>query len=316
MEVKVNYMQKKSKFLVILFVLFVISACSKEETSNFTYEAIDDSNVIDHIHGIGYPANGDILLVATHHGPITFDGDTWKQANSQRHDYMGFQAVSQGFYSSGHPEPDSTLEDPIGLVKSVDLGENIEQLAFYGEVDFHYLAAGYATNRVYVINPMPVKGLEAGLHYTDDDGETFVHRAMNGFDSEKASNLAAHPEVKDLVMIGSESGLSVSTNAGEDFSSELIGSYVTYVTVGKEVGYVARIEKEKVELVEFDLDNYEESLLSLPEIEGDNPITFIAPHPMNEQELSIVTLQNDIYVTKDSGKSWIAIIEKGKVVKP
>jgi len=316
MEVKVDYMQKKLTFLVILFALFLISACSKEETTNFTYEAIEDSNVVDHIHGIGYPSNGEILLVATHHGPITFDGDTWKQANSQKHDYMGFQAVSQGFYSSGHPEPDSTLEDPLGLVKSFDLGENIEQLAFYGEIDFHYLAAGYSTNRVYVINPMPVKGLEAGLHYTDDDGETFVHSAMNGFDSEKASNLAAHPEDKDLVMIGSESGLSVSTNAGEDFSSELIGSYVTYVTVGKEVGYVARIEKEKVELVEFDLDNYEESLLSLPEIEGDNPITFIAPHPMKEQELSIVTLQNDIYVTKDSGKSWTTIMEKGKVVQP
>lgn len=316
MEVKVDFMQKKLKFLVILFVLFLISACSKEETSNFTYEAIDDSNVIDHIHGIGYPANGDILLVATHNGPITFDGDTWKQANSQKHDYMGFQAVSQGFYSSGHPEPDSTLEDPLGLVKSFDLGENIEQLAFYGEIDFHYLAAGYDTNRVYVINPMPVKGLEPGLHYTDDDGKSFVQKAMNGFDSQKASNLAAHPEDKDMVMIGSDTGLSVSTNAGEDFSSELVGSYVTYVTVGKEVGYVARIEEEKVELVEFDLDNYEENILSLPEIEGDNPITFITAHPMDEQELSIVTLKNDIYTTKDGGKSWTAIMEKGKVVTP
>ena len=323
------------KWMIILGVLsMTLSACSDEETkdgkenaedkvsqeepsapSEGFYKEVKDIRV-DHIHGLGYPGSGDSLMIATHHGPILYEGGVWSETTSENHDYMGFQAVADGFVSSGHPEPGSDYENPLGLLKSTNLGETFQQYSFAGEIDFHYLGASYNTDRIYVFNEMPNEKLENGFFYSDDYGQTNTAMQMKGFEAEMISNIAAHPDTLDTVAIGTERGLYVSTDAGNTFSLFKPDIYVTYVTLSTNQALVAAVNKEKkIELHQIDLSSTEGKTLSPPELTEDNAITFIARHPTNEKELSFVTLQNDVYQTIDGGATWDQLLAKGEVVK-
>lgn len=58
-----------------------------------------------------------------------FENGKWYKTTKENNDYMGFNAVQTGFYSSGHPGADSKLPNPIGIKKSEDNGETLENLA-------------------------------------------------------------------------------------------------------------------------------------------------------------------------------------------
>lgn len=278
------------------------------------YKEIEDLHV-DHIHGLGYPASGDALMVASHHGPVLFEDGVWKEATSEKHDYMGFQAVADGFVSSGHPEPGSDYENPLGLLKSTNYGETFKQYTFAGEIDFHYLAASYNTNRIYVFNEMPTDELANGFFYTDDYGTTMTAMDMGGFEAKMMSNIAAHPENPETLAIGTERGLYVSTDSGDSFSLVNSDLYITYVTLSSTHAFVATVnEKKKVELHQIELDSNEGEKLSILELTEENAITFIAQHPTNEKELSFVTLQNDVYQSTDGGTTWSQLLAAGKVI--
>lgn len=279
------------------------------------YQEVKDLRV-DHIHGLGYPASGDALLIASHNGPVLFEDGVWKEATSEKHDYMGFQAVADGFVSSGHPEPESDYENPFGLLKSTNYGETFKQSAFAGEIDFHYLAASYNTDRIYVFNAMPSENLENGFFYTDDYGKKMTAMGMSGFEAEMMSNIAAHPDTPETLAIGTERGLYVSTDSGDTFSLVNSDLYVTYVTLSRSHAFVAEVNEEKVvELHQIDLDSNEGEKLSLPELTEDNAITFIAQHPTNEEELSFVTLQNDVFQSTDGGSTWNQLLAAGELIK-
>jgi len=279
------------------------------------YQEVDDL-LVDHIHGLGYPALGNAIMIASHHGPVLFEDGVWKEATSQKHDYMGFQAVADGFVSSGHPEPGSDYEDPLGILKSTNYGESFEQFSYAGEIDFHYLAASYNTNRIYVFNEMPTDDLENGFFYTDDYGTTMTAMDMDGFEAKMMSNIAAHPETPETLAIGTERGLYVSTDSGDTFSLINSDFYVTYVTLSQSHAFVTTVnEEKKVELHQIDLESNEGEMLSIPDFAEENAITFIAQHPTNEAELSFVTLQNDVYRSTDGGITWSQILAGGKAVK-
>ena len=112
---------------------------------------------------------------------MKYKDSTWYKANSRKHDYMGFQPYKEGFYSSGHPEEGSDLENPLGLIKSNDGGKSLDKLAFYGETDFHYLGAGYESKAIYTINQEPNSKMETGLYRTMDEGESLEKIDMEGF---------------------------------------------------------------------------------------------------------------------------------------
>lgn len=317
------------KWMITIGLLSIaLSACSSEETkkekeNNVSQEKPsapsegfyqDLKNIsLDHIHGLGYPGSGNALMVATHHGPILYEEGVWKGTTSENHDYMGFQAVADGFVSSGHPESGSDYENPLGLLKSTNLGETFKQYSFAGEIDFHYLAASYNTDRIYVFNEMPNEKLNNGFFYTDDYGQKMRAMNMKGFEAEMMSNIASHPDNSDTVAIGTERGLYVSTDAGDTFSLLKPNIYVTYVTLGSTQAFVAAVnEEKKVELHQIDLSSKKGTSLSLPELTEDNAITFIAQHPTKEKELSFVTLQNDLYQTTDGGATWTQLLAKGK----
>lgn len=306
---------KKYKIIFGLLVLIlVLSACNSNENEVFSFEEVKN-NKIDHIHGLGYINGENDVVIATHFGLYKYAKDGWKEANSQKHDYMGFQAVREGFFSSGHPEEGSEYKNPLGLIKSIDKGASFEQLAFYGEIDFHYLAAGYDSNTIYVLNEMPVEEMNAGLHYSIDEGASWTKAAMNGFTSDYISNLSAHPTLKELITIGSKDGIFISNDYGQNFKSLNNTKMVTYLTLTETGGYYTNLENDTVYLKSFSFESDEEINIQLPKDVKMDPITFIAVNPENQKEMVIVTVSNNIYLTKDEGLSWDKIASNGELAK-
>lgn len=306
---------KKYKIIFGLLVLIlVLSACNSNEKKVFSFEEVKN-NQIDHIHGLGYINGENDVVIATHFGLYKYAKDGWQEANSQKHDYMGFQAVREGFFSSGHPEEGSEYKNPLGLIKSIDKGASFEQLAFYGEIDFHYLAAGYDSNTIYVLNQMPVEEMNAGLHYSLDEGTSWTNAAMNGFTSNYISNLSAHPTRKELITIGSKEGLFISNDYGQNFKSMNDTKMITYVTLTETGGFYTNFENDTVYLKSFLFESNEEINIQLPKELKMDPITFIAVNPENQQEIVLVTNSNNIYITKDEGISWDKIASNGELAK-
>ncbi len=91
--------------------------------------------------------------------------------------------------------------------------------------------------------------------------------------------------------------------------------YITYVTLSKSHAYVAELVDDKVQLVQIDLASKEEKTLSVPQLAKDNAVTYIATHPTNDKEISIATLQNDVYQTIDGGATWKSLIKLGELTQ-
>jgi len=301
-------MTKKIKLMVVGMSLIFLSACNSDDDV-YKFQKVKNEK-IDHMHGLGYPNGKETVMIATHEGLYEYDNN-WKVATSEKHDYMGFSPVKEGFYSSGHPEPNSDFKNPFGIIKSVDEGASFEQLDFYGEADFHYMSAGYETNTIYLINEGPMDKLDFGLNYSEDEGDSWTHSKMEGFNSQYISNVAAHPSISSKLVIGSQDGLFLSQDFGNSF--KLLGSptVITYVTLTEKDGIYASIENEKVKLVRFKLDNGDLESLKIPELSQNNPILQIAVNPIDEKEITIASYENDIYQTQDSGETWKMIAKKG-----
>lgn len=305
------------KFKVIICFLLLISivyACNSKENEVFSYGEVKNEK-IEHIHGLGYINGGSDFTIATHLGLYKYGNEGWEETNSQKHDYMGFQAVREGFISSGHPEEGSEYKNPLGLIKSVDKGATFEQLAFYGEIDFHYLAAGYDTNSIYVLNEMPTEQMNKGLYYSEDEGATWKKAAMNGFNTSFISNLSAHPKRKELIAIGSKEGMFVSDDYGENFKKINDENMITYITLNETGGYYTNFDDQNVYLKSFSYENKEEKDIQLPKDYNLVPIIYIATNPDNRKEIVIVNNNNDIYLTKDGGSKWEKLASNGELIK-
>lgn len=307
-------MKKIKLYAGLLVIIGLLSACGANEKTAYSFEKVEN-NKFEHLHGLGYINGGPEIVISTHDGLYEYGKDGWKEATSEKHDYMGFQAIREGFFSSGHPEPGSKLKNPIGLIKSTDRGASFDQLAFYGEIDFHYLAAGYESNVIYVLNEIPTKEMAKGFHYSEDEGTTWKESSMDDFNSEFISNLAAHPSRKEMIAIGSKDGLFLSKDYGENFSLSNEAKMVTYVTLTETGGLYANLENETVKLTSFEFGSDQEIEIQLPKNKQIEPIAFIAVNPDNQKEIVIATHNNDIYLTKDEGLNWKTLAEIGELSK-
>ena len=81
-----------------------LAGCSSDGTGEFE-EAFNGK--IEHVHGMGYAGGDDGLYLATHGGLKIFRDGGWHETTRNYNDYMGFNAVDEGFYTSGHPGGDS-----------------------------------------------------------------------------------------------------------------------------------------------------------------------------------------------------------------
>lgn len=271
---------------------------------------------LTHVHGLSYSADGQQLLIPSHHGLAVFEGGKWRKAVGPAHDYMGFAATRDSLYSSGHPAPDSGLTNPFGLIRSGDGGKTWQSLGLQGESDFHIVATGYATNTVYVVNPaknsrMPTRG----IYRTRNDGLQWTLSQARGLTGEVRA-LAVHPQDGNLVAAGTDSGLYLSRNAGNDFERLYGGSQVVGLAFdldGKSLWYGSYAGKATLTRSTID-PNAKADVLPIPTLQQD-AVAYIAQNPARRNEIAIATFKRHVFVSKDAGRNWTAIATDGTTGK-
>lgn len=262
---------------------------------------------IPHLHGLSFSADGRQLIVPAHDGLRIFANGAWSAPDLPAHDYMGYAATDNGFYSSGHPAPGSSLINPLGLVKSTDGGNVLTQLGFAGESDFHIMAVGYRSHTIYVINPAPNARLAAGLAYSRDDGRTWQRSAAQGI-TQAPIQLAVHPTDPAVVALATEAGLLLSTDYGNTFRAIDANGPVTAAAFsqdGTSLFYGTRT------LSAYDFARGAITTRALPSLDAQDALSYIALNPAQSQELAVATFARHIYTSVDGGQTWKQIVHAG-----
>ncbi len=264
----------------------------------------------DHIHGMGYTADGEMLLVPAHDGLRIYEEGTWRKAETEPHDYMGFSMTDDGFYSSGHPAPGSDLKNPMGIVKSDNLGSEIEPLALYGEIDFHGMAAGYHSKAIYLMNPQPNSVMKsAGLFFSTDEAKSWKSsKAQNVTGS--ASAIAVHPNNKKMMALGTDQGAFLSADSGNTFQ-QVSRDPVSALSFTFNEKLLIGSFGEKTALAALDINSLKSNNLSIPSLNKEEAITFIAVNPKKAEAMAFSTSENNLFQSKDEGNNWAAIVENG-----
>lgn len=268
---------------------------------------------LTHVHGLSYSADGKQLMVPSHHGLAVYREGKWSKAPGPAHDYMGFAATRTRLYSSGHPAPGSPLPDPFGLIRSVDSGVNWEKLGLTGESDFHLLAASWNTNAVYVWNTEKNSRMATpGLYATLNEGFMWQRATAKGL-AGKPRALAVHPSDSKIVAVATSSGIFLSKSSGESF--ELVAGGAQGLAVFFDLGgahlWHSTYDRNP-RLARVELKGNAAAAIALPPLRED-AVAYISHNPANPGEYAIATLERSVYLSKDSGKTWIRIADRGSV---
>lgn len=297
--------QQKQRLLGIVGVVGVLAVIIgvglfASQTSRTTVNFPD-------IHGISFTGDGEQLRVATHTGLVAYQDGNWSRPNLPVNDYMGYSGTEDGFFSSGHPGSTSSFIDPLGLVRSEDHGQNVENINFLGETDFHVMGASYYGDTVYVLNPAPNSLLSAGLHYSLDGGQTWEQSAASGITS-APFQIAVHPTDPAIVAVGSRDGAYISEDFGATFTPISTTSMVTSVAFDPDgdrllfaFGRGAVYDLSTGEITGFQQN---------PDVANDQAIVYIAVNPVNDT-IAFATSDLDIFYSSNNGQSWQQIGEDG-----
>lgn len=289
-----------------LFRLFVVAGLALAPLT-----IAQSADTLHHVHGLAYSADGQRLIVPSHHGLAIFRDGKWSKASGPEHDYMGFAATKTYIYSSGHPAKGSGLKNPFGLIRSKDGGATWDKLGLEGESDFHLLATSWHTNAVYVWNAEPNSRMrQVGLHYTLNDGFQWERAAAKGLAGEPRA-LAAHPKDARTVAAATSAGVFISRNAGDSFEP---------VTRGAEgLAVFFDLDANRLWYSSFDgsprltiaaLDGGRNMSVALPPLTKD-AVSHVAQNPVKQGDYAIATFERSVYVTQNSGKTWRQIARNG-----
>jgi Cu/Ag efflux protein CusF len=268
---------------------------------------------LTHVHGLAYSPDGKRLMVPSHHGLAVFENGKWSKAPGPQHDYMGFAATARNVYSSGHPASGSGLVNPLGLIRSRDGGKSWEKLGLEGETDFHLLAASWRSNAIYVWNPAPSSRIRApGLHYSLDEGASWRPARASGLEGEPHA-IAVHPDAPKRVAVATSAGVFESADSGESFlpiGSMGEGSAVFYDLDGEHLWF-GILDGKAPRLARAMPRSGPVTWIKLPSLTGD-AVAFIAQNPASRKEYALATFQRSVFVSKDAGRTWSAIANRGK----
>lgn len=271
----------------------------------------EDKVTFTHIHGLGYTSDGEEIYVPAHDGLKVYKDGSWTaQTAGAQHDYMGFNMFKDGFYSSGHPAPNSDLANPLGIVRSTDKGKTIEKLALSGEIDFHGMAVGYETEAIYVFNPAKNSQMDQpGFYYSTDEAKTWNQSELAGLEGQ-AIALAAHPTEGGVVAVGTDQGIYFSKDHGDNFAKLSVSGAVSAVSFGHQNDLLVATQSG---LFQIDLATNETVELTIPDL-GEDAITYIKENPVNKDELVFATNTKDIYISSDGGNTWDQSVEEGEAI--
>nr|WP_263324860.1 hypothetical protein [Neobacillus sp. Marseille-Q6967] len=278
-------------------------------SSNRFFEPFNEN--VDHIHGIGYAGNQNAVFFAAHDGLKVYDNGKWFKTKEENNDYMGFNATEKGFYSSGHPGPDSELPNPIGIKRSMDNGKTLEDVALEGEIDFHLMGVGYLNNTIFVLNPEKNSLMDANKYYvSEDEGKTWKEAKANGLNDE-VIGVAMHPEDSAMIAAAGKKGIYLSRDKGENFelvTNNMQGTAVFFTKDSLWYGSYTGTPN----LVKRSLTDNSEVEVPLPEMEQD-AVLYFAQNPQNEKEMTFVSFKGIIYQTADAGETWNLLASEGKL---
>jgi hypothetical protein len=315
---KVNF---RILLAVILGVMLVTSGCStksqvKKVTSSknkATFQIVDAGTIkLKNIRGIGYPGNDTALYIAGDNGLQLYKDKKWYKTTTNQHDYIGFQAVETGFIASGHPQKGSGYQDPFGLIKSSNIGKTIQKLAFYNKANFHFTAASFAGNGLYVIGEQESNGLKLGVNYSTDNGETWRKSAFKNFSANSLGMMAVHQTNGNTMAMATRSGIYFSTDNGNTMKLVTGPIMVTALTFSGETILFSSVENEQILLKSIVPTTSKLANLIIPFLDYNNPITYIAVNPKNPNQLAFTTYKNDLYESTDGGKTWNNLLTNGK----
>jgi photosystem II stability/assembly factor-like uncharacterized protein len=265
---------------------------------------------LTHVHGLSYSADGKRLMIPSHHGLAIYENSKWSKAPGPQHDYMGFSATAKGLYSSGHPAPGSGLVNPFGLMRSRDGGKTWEKLGLEGESDFHLLATSWNTNAVYVWNAAPNSRMkQPGLHFTVNEGFAWKPARASGLEGSPRA-IAVHPDDPKAVAVATSKGVFESNDSGESFQRLAGGEGTTvfYDLDGEHLWY-GYFEREPW-LMRARLRAGPPTRIELPPLTED-ALAYIAQNPSRRDEYAIATFKRSVYLSKDAGRDWTQIADRG-----
>jgi hypothetical protein len=267
---------------------------------------------LTHVHGLAYSADGKSLYIPSHHGLAVYAGGKWSKAPGPQHDYMGFSATKDSFYSSGHPARGSGLVNPFGVIRSTDAGKAWVTLSLEGEMDFHLLATSYGTNAVYVYNPAPNSKMKTpGVYYTLNNGFMWKRARASGFDGAPTS-LAVHPSDPKVVVIASKSGFYLSTDSGDSFRAITKGAQAlaAFFDLDGEHLWLSSYAGAPA-LARANLATGAQTAVTLPPLTRD-AVAYIAQNPVSRNDYAIATFERSVFLTRNMGESWTPIAQNGQ----
>ncbi|MEH7343809.1 hypothetical protein V7122_08020 [Bacillus sp. JJ1532] len=315
--------KKHLTFLAFAFAL-VASGCSADEqkqplkkeepVESGTFELKKAApQRLEQIYGLGYPGNDTGLYIASQEGLKVFSNGGWLEGNSEKHEYMGFQATEAGFMASGHPEKGSDLKNPLGLVYSQDKGATIEKLAFYGESNFYFLSVSYNGKVIYIINQEKNSQIEPGVFISENEGKTWEQVQLNGLDADTLGMIAAHPTNNSLMAMSTKSGIFYSKDQGKNMIKVTDPIMSTALAFSEDNLYYSSVENNKVLFYKMNIHTLEAEQIIIPFLSYDNPITFISVNHKDQNTLSFSTYLNDVYETFDGGQNWKLVLKNGRI---
>lgn len=278
-------------------------ASSQTETDN--WQQVKADVAITHIHGAGFWQEDARPVVATHHGLMEYREDGWYELLSNRHDYMGFELVEDGFYASGHPEQQSAYKNPLGVVRGTDRGETLEIRSLEGEADFHHMSVGYRSESLFVYLEEPTSALRPGFYRSLDKGETFEPMKMEGTNRYGIAGLLADASEPRRVYVYGPNGMLVSNDGGDTFDAWITDENILLAaTDDSTLAYVREASVYELLLREGE----KETVLPLPDLEaGAVPLELA----MKEGRLLLATSDNSVYLYEDG--NWVTLLQTGVV---
>lgn len=315
---------------VILSAVLLVGACSNNDTKNQSKELKKASNnpkkvaqvslnssfykqlndvKIEHIHGIGYIGNIKGLTIATHSGLNIYSEENWYAPSKNHNDYMGFQATSDGFYSSGHPDSNSKLKNPFGIVRSLDGNKTLETIDFYGETDFHNLAVGYNSKAIFLFNQEKNSKLGTGFYYSNDFGKNWINVKGSGL-PDTLTSFSIHPDDPKTIVMNTQEGIYLSTDNGESFKQITTSLNITSSTLLKDRIVYSYIKENKSYLEEVNLISNKNNVISIPKLDAKDMIMYIAIDQNNPNGISIATMESNVYTSNNFGETWIEIVKQ------
>jgi hypothetical protein len=127
---------------------------------------------------------------------------------------------------------------------SKDKGLHWEKVEYEGKIDFHVLTSyHHDPNLIYGLNQMGTGQYGAGIYKSSDGGKKWTKIEPKGLpdDLMKVYSLLVLPENKDTLLAGTENGVMISKDGGENwqmFDDTRLITAMTIMPNGKDIiGY-------------------------------------------------------------------------------